>query len=148
MYKCKYFSIRELVNPEILKEVSENTLWILFDESLLRGADAIREIYGAITINSGSWVDCGLRKIDSKNSAKWSAHKFARALDLHIVALDKKYANNKAEKVKAYNKVRKDLMANPKFDCLNFEQNSKANPDGITWLHIDTFNRPNRLFNA
>ena len=106
------------------------------------------ELYVILVFFTSSWIDCGLRKIDSKNGAKWSAHKFARALDLHIVAIDKKYANNKAGKVKAYNKVRKDLMNNPRFDFLNFEQNSTANPDGITWLHIDTFNRANRLFNG
>lgn len=139
MYKCKFFKIRELVNPEILKQISEYTLWMLFDDRLLRCADLIREKYGACTVNSGTLVDCGLRQMDSKNGAKMSAHKFARALDLHIVALDKKYAGNKEEKTKAYDAVREELLKDKRFDCLNFEM-------GITWLHIDTYNRENRVF--
>lgn len=140
MYKCKYFKIQELVNPELLKMIPENTIWMMFDDRLLKCADLVREKYGVITINAGTWIDCGLRKMDSKNGAKWSAHKFARALDLHIVSLDKKYAGKKEEKIKAYDEVRKLLLKDEAFSAINFEM-------GISWLHIDTFNRQSRIFN-
>lgn len=140
MYKCKHFVIKELVNPTLLKQVGEQTAWAIFDERLLRMADAIREKYGACTINASGLVDCGLRDPQSATGAKYSMHKIGRALDLHIRSIELEYAGNKAGKTAAYNRVRETLMINPQFDGLNFENN-------ISWLHIDTGNRQNRLFN-
>lgn len=145
MYKCKHFVLKELVNPAFIG-TNESILWRLFDDRLLKCADDIREIYGACTVNSGSWVDCGLRKMDSKNGALWSAHKFGRALDLHILAIEKEAAKisdageRKKFKIAEYNKVREALMMNHRFDMLSFEHN-------ISWLHIAVENRDNRLFN-
>ena len=140
MYKPKYFVIKELVHPDILKTIPESTLWQMFDDRLLMCADIIREKCGACTVNASGLVDCGLRDWTSKTGAKYSAHKFGRALDLHIRTIELQYAGKKAEKIKAYNKVRETLMADKRLDCLNFENN-------ISWLHIDTYNRPKRLFN-
>lgn len=75
MYRCKYFTLRELVNPGFLG-TSESILWRLFDERLLKLADKIREKYGPCTINANGLVDCGLRKMDSKTGARYSAHCF------------------------------------------------------------------------
>lgn len=148
MYKCKYFTIKELVNPTLLKQIGEQTAWTLFDERLLRMADAIREKYGACTVNASGLTDCGLRDPQSTTGAKFSMHKIGRALDIHIRSIELQYSGNKTEKAKAYNKVREALMMNHAFDVLNFENKSSAYPNGITWLHIDTGNRANRLFNA
>ena len=112
----------------------------IFDEKLLRMADMIREKYGACTVNASGLVDCGLRDPQSTTGAKYSMHKIGRALDLHIRSIELEHAGDKAAKIKAYNKVRESLMINPQFDGLNFENN-------ISWLHIDTGNRQNRLFN-
>lgn len=147
-YKCKYFKITELVHPDLLKKLPESTLWSLFDKTLLKMADKIREKYGPCTINTQSLHDCGLRDPQSTTGAKYSMHKIARALDMHIVSVEKQWVGNKAGKQAAYNRVREQLLADPEFDELNFEQNSKEYPQGITWLHVDTGNRPNRLFNA
>ena len=152
-YRCKYFTIRELVNPSFVG-LNESILWRLFDDRLLRGIDMIREKYGPCTINAGTWVDCGLRAMDSKNGAKWSAHKFGRAADVHIVSIEKAAGEisdlKEREKFKSaeYNKVRETLMLDHKFDNLSFEQNSATHPKGITWLHVEATNRDNRLFNA
>ena len=140
MYKCKYFVIKELVNPILLKTIDEETVWKLFDDRLLKMADAIREKYGACTINSSGLTDCGLRDPQSATGAKYSMHKIGRALDLHIRTIELEFTGNKTGKIKAYNKVREQLMLNHQFDCLSFENN-------ISWLHIDTGNRTNRLFN-
>ena len=138
-YKCKYFKIKELVCPILLKNISENILWTMFDDRLLRCADLIKEKYGTTTINIGDLVDCGLRDINSKTGARYSAHKLGRALDLHIDSIEKKKLS-KEEKIKEYNIVRKELLEDERFNCLSFENN-------ISWLHIDTYNRINRLFN-
>lgn len=140
MYKCKYFVIKELVNPALLKSIGEETAWKLFDDRLLKMADAIREKYGACTINASGLTDCGLRDPQSSTGAKYSMHKIGRALDLHIRTIELEFAGNKTGKIKAYNRVREQLMLNHQFDCLSFENN-------ISWLHIDTGNRTNRLFN-
>ena len=87
-YRCKYFKIEELVHPNLLKTIPEDILWSIFDDRLLRVADRYRENYGPIFINGRGLVDCGLREIDSKTGAKYSAHKFGRALDLHIISIE------------------------------------------------------------
>jgi hypothetical protein len=138
MYKCKYFNIKELVNPAFLKMTDEITLWKVFDDRLLKAADKIRDMYGAIIINGGSLTDCGLRLDDSKTGAKFSAHKFGRAFDLHITEIEKK-GLSKDLKSKEYEKIRTELSKKSEFDFLSFET-------GVYWLHIDTFNRSNRLF--
>lgn len=139
MYKCKYFSIKELVSPELLKTIPESTLWTMFDDRLLKCADLIREKYGACTVNASGLMDCGLRDWTSKTGAKYSAHKFGRALDLHIRSIELQYQGKKSAKTAQYNRVREQLLAEDRFDCLNFE-------DNISWLHIDTYNRTNRTF--
>lgn len=147
-YKCKYFQLKELVNPALLKTLPESTLWSLFDDRLLRMADKIREKYGPCTVNASGLTDCGLRDINSTTGAKYSAHKIGRALDIHVRRLELQWSGNRTGKVAAYNRLREQLMADPEFDKLNFEQNSKEYPTGIPWLHCDTCNRPKRLFNA
>lgn len=144
-YRCKYFKIKELVHPSFLT-TNENILWMLLDERVLKGADRIRELYGACTVNADGLTDCGLRKMDSKTGAVFSAHKFGRALDLHIRSIElegakiKSSVERKKFKIKEYNKVRERLMIMPEFDYLVFE-------NGISWLHIACQNRDNRLFN-
>lgn len=140
MYKPTYFKITELVNPQLLAEIGEETAWKLFDDRLLKAADEIRKKYGPCTVNTGTLTDCGLRDINSTTGAKYSAHKLGRALDLHIITIEKKWGTNKAGKTADYNRVREQMMIDPKFDKLNFENN-------ISWLHVDTYNRTNRLFN-
>ena len=145
-YRCRYFTIKELVNPTLLKQIGETVAWTLFDENILRSADALRNKYGAITINADGLTDCGLRDPQSKTGAKYSMHKIGRALDGHIVTIEKAAANikdankRKQYKIKEYNRVRKELLKDPNFNKLNFE-------DNISWLHFDTGNRINRVFN-
>lgn len=153
MYKCKHFALKELVHPSFLGTNSD-ILWRLFDERLLKMADKIREKYGPCTVNANGLTDCGLRKMDSGTGARFSAHKFGRALDLHIRSVELKAveiqdkAARKKLKGKEYTKIRETLLLNHEFDCLSFEQNSAEYPDGITWLHIEVTNRDKRLFNA
>ena len=137
-YRCKYFTIKELVNPVFLK-LPEEVLWGLLDVRLLKCADKIREKYGVCTVNTGKLENCGLRPMDA-SGAKWSAHKFGRALDIHVQRIENQWGGNKKAKIEAYNRLREQLMAMPEFDGLNFE-------NGVSWLHMDVVNRENRLFN-
>ena len=87
MYKCKYFKIKELVNPAMLS-IPENILWLMFDDRVLRIADQIREWYGECTVNTAVLEDCGLRAFNA-GGAVYSQHKYGRALDIHILAIEK-----------------------------------------------------------
>lgn len=139
-YRCKYFKIEELVHPNLLKTIPEDILWRMFDDRLLKVADTIREEYGVITINTSIIHNAGLRPMNSDVGAKYSAHKFGRALDLHIVYIDKNILDNKARIIE-YNKIREYLI-NKDFiiyNNINFE-------DNVSWLHIDTYNRVNKFF--
>lgn len=153
-YRCKYFTIKELVPNKLLTQMGEERAWLVFDERVLKAADMVRELYGPCTINTLEINMCGLVPFDSAREAKFSPHKFGRGLDVHIISIEKKAAEisdekeRKKFKAKEYNKVRERLMLDQRFDGINFEYKSVAYPDGITWLHLDSFNRPNRLFNA
>jgi len=138
--------MKELAHPDMCAALPEATLWKIFDERLLRMADAIRDKYGPCTINTAALDSCGLVPFDSDRDAKYSPHKYGRGLDLHILSIEQAAAKitnpaaRKKFKIAEYNKVRECLMLNHAFDILSFENN-------IGWLHIDTYNRPNRLFN-
>lgn len=45
MYKCKYFTIKELVSPVVYKTWGEKA-WMFFDEDVLKQLDAIIEELG------------------------------------------------------------------------------------------------------
>lgn len=147
-YRCRFFTIKELVNPALLARIGEETAWRIFDPRLLKLADDIRRKYGPCTVNANGLVDCGLRDPLSATGAKYSMHKIGRALDLHIRSIELEFAGNRVGKAKAYNRVREELLILPQFDALSFESNSKEYPGGIHWLHCDTGNRDKRLYTA
>lgn len=137
-YRSKYFKIHELVNPSLLSKLGEALCWTLFDPNLLKLADKIREKYGACTVNGNGLIDCGLRDFNSDTGAKYSAHKIGKALDIHIAEIERQNLSVET-KVKAYNNVRLVLLSDLNFSALSFEQN-------VSWLHIDTMNRVQRIF--
>ncbi|GBR75783.1 hypothetical protein NO2_0419 [Candidatus Termititenax persephonae] len=133
-YRPQHYKIQELVNPKLLSEFGEAKCWEMLDADLLYMADAIRDKYGAIGVNYGGLVDCGLR--DWRNpttGSSASAHCHGKALDLHIL--------NIPQTVGAYDKVREELLDNAMFLRLCFET-------GVNWLHIDINNREYRTFSA
>jgi len=102
-YRCKYFKIKELVHPSFLT-TNENILWMLFDERVLKGADRIRELYGACTVNVDGLTDCGLRKMGSKTGAKYSAHCFDSDTEMLTANGWKKYSDlSVGEKIYSFN---------------------------------------------
>jgi hypothetical protein len=130
MYKCKYFTLKELLPPE-LYSLPEWERWLLFDDRILKLDDRVREIYGSCSINSGNLTGCGfrLKKVDAKD---FSQHYFGRASDLHIKLIEDQNLNEK-DKIKAYDNIRKELRKLPEFKNIRMEW-------GISWLHIDCGN--------
>jgi hypothetical protein len=126
-YRPKYFALNEVVHPGAIQALGERA-WTLMDERILRGADWLRELFGPCTINGKfggkGFTESGLRDPFTKTGAKFSQHKFGRALDL-------KFHKVTCKEVYEY------IIRNP----------GQARENGITcvediaftgtWLHID-----------
>jgi len=84
-YHPKYFALNEVIPPAIIAERGERA-WALMDDRILRGADWLREMFGPAVINGKYggkvFTESGLRDPFTTTGAKWSQHKFGRALDL------------------------------------------------------------------
>jgi len=157
MYIPKYFKVKfqsngktksELFPPEIINlGYTDTQLLLMFDDRILKAADRVREIYGSCYINDydAGLENCGFRLdkngigIKDADGAELSQHKFGRALDTHIVKIEKLNLDRKA-KIEAYNIVRRDLMKLPEFKGFCFE-------DNVWWLHIDCRNSDVKIFN-
>jgi hypothetical protein len=126
-YRPKYLALNEVVHPAAIQALGERA-WTLMDERVLRGADWLREMFGPCTINGKfggkGFTESGLRDPFTKTGAKFSQHKFGRALDM-------KFHKVTCKEVYEY------IIRNP----------GQARENGITtvediaftgtWLHID-----------
>ena len=88
-YKCKHFTIKELVPPEVLNELGPIKCWELFDDKALIVLDWFREQIGRqITVNDWSWGGQykyrGYRPKNCKTGAKNSQHKEGAAFDFSV----------------------------------------------------------------
>ena len=127
LYKCRHFSIRELVPPHVYEERGQKA-WELLDDRLLITIDALRDEYGPITINDYYLPHCrrkwsGLRTPEYAKYRPYSQHSFGRAGDM----LFKDWPD--------VSKIRRNILANPeKFPFIG------AMELGVSWLHIDCRN--------
>lgn len=126
-YRPKYFALNELVPPNVLAERGERA-WALMDDRILRGADWLREKFGPAVINGRfggkAFTESGLRDPFTTTGAKWSQHKFGRALDL-------KFTKVTVQEVCDY------IIRNPKEARENGITTLEDIRDTPTWLHID-----------
>jgi hypothetical protein len=92
-YRPKYFQLHEVVYPGAIQARGEKA-WELMDERILRGADWLREKFGPCVINGKlggkSFTESGLRDPFTATGAKFSQHKFGRAVDLKFVRVTAK----------------------------------------------------------
>lgn len=126
MYKTRFFELDELVPKRTYEYVDHWILWQIFDEGLLRTADYLRDEFGRCWVNNWKWGGdiemAGYRPPDSITGAKYSMHKFARALDLKFIDTDT-------------NEVRQEILDNPgEFPFITRVECK------VDWLHIDTAN--------
>ena len=121
MYIPKYFQWYELMPSEEYKPY-----WlILMDERILRTLDEIRKHYGVpVTVNNwftgGQFRNRGFRPMTGNVGAKYSQHRFGRAVDFDVRGIS-------AETVR--NDIRAGLF--PLITCIE---------DNINWVHIDVRN--------
>jgi hypothetical protein len=87
-YRPKYFALNEVVYPGAIQARGEQA-WQLMDDRILRGADWLREKFGPCVINGKfggkGFTESGLRDPFTNTGAKFSQHKFGRALDLKFM---------------------------------------------------------------
>jgi len=126
-YIPKYFKPYELV-PKATYELLKNKPWIiwqLFDNRVLYIGDRIRKRYGKMIANTWYWGGIhqfrGWRPSRCPVGARWSQHRFGRALDLVPVEIS-------AEE------IRQDIKAGEDFSGITCIE------DGVGWLHFDTRN--------
>ena len=129
-YIPKHFQPFEVVPREVHKAFETSNqiykIWWLFDPRILKAADRIRDRYGRMTCNDWFWGGNnhyrGWRPPGCNVGAKYSQHRFGRALDLvptEVTAED----------------IRRDIKAGEDFGnavtCIE---------DRVSWLHIDCRN--------
>lgn len=131
-YHPKYFALNEVVPSEIIAQRGEQA-WNLMDDRILMAADWLREKFGPAVINGkfGGKVfrESGLRDPFTTTGAKFSQHKFGRAVDM-------KFTKTSVKEVYDF------ILANQ----------AEARANGITtleniaftpsWLHLDVRKLP------
>jgi hypothetical protein len=127
MYRCDYFSIHELVPPNVFHDRGDKA-WELLDKKLLLTLDMLRERYGSITLNDYYWGGdrewSGLRTPDSPYYSPYSQHTFGRAGDCIF-------------KHKTAEEVRKEILDNPGDADFRLIHSVEL---GVSWLHFDVRN--------
>jgi hypothetical protein len=95
-YTPVFFATQELVPPSVYEALGESALLVM-DDRILKTADTIRDFFKApVIINDWIWNPdedrqrtlSGFRPCDTKLGAKYSQHKFGRAIDCLIPDLD------------------------------------------------------------
>lgn len=133
-YKCKYFSIEELVHPQILKKIGETNSWMRLDEECLQDIDLIREEWGsAIYINRGAADSRGLRPPDDPDGSFYSVHKMGKAFDLVPAGGD----------VKGLFALVKRLIQEGKLKKINTLEDLHYTP---SWVHVASMNHNVQLY--
>lgn len=122
----KHFVIQEFVSPEIYKLRGGKSIELI-DSRIVMIAEKLREYFGVpITINNwhtgGQYKESGLRDFDTTTGAKFSQHKFGRAIDCKFQGLEPKY-------------IRKKIIENQgEFIKVGI---TCIEADTPTWVHID-----------
>lgn len=130
MYTPKHFKVHEIVDRQLYEAFKDHPYLLLrmFDESILRAADDLRERFGPVTINNWKWDGdfewSGLRTVHSPWYSPGSMHSRGKALDL-------KFKNYTADEVRAELK---------KMKTHKYIKRVEEPRDGqvMNWVHIDT----------
>ena len=126
-YRCRYFSLHELLPPDVYYARGEMG-WQLLDERLLRAIDALRDRYGPMIVNNWRWGGnrqwSGLRTPDSPYYSPYSQHTFGRAADCL-------FSETTAQE------VRREILDYPDDDAHKLIQSVELD---VSWLHIDVRN--------
>ena len=138
MYTPKHFAAYELVPKTIFSDLGDSAI-LVFDNRILQVMDQLREFFGKPIIvndwkNGGSFEFRGFRPQYYVQGAKYSQHRFGRALDFNVKDM------TDAE-------VQKQILLNQK----KFPLLTAMEKGTVGWSHIDCRNCDNtkgvQLFN-
>lgn len=133
MYKCKWFTLKELVSPAVYSRFGEFA-WYFLNEGMLKDMDLLREvIWGKpLFINTwsfgGQFKESGFRCntdsiVKAKKTPYCSAHCLGRGFDL------------KPENPKDVPELFKKIQLNyHKFSTVSRMESIESAP---TWIHLD-----------
>ena len=128
MYKCRFFTINELVHPRIILNIGEHLSWQRLDALCLKDIDFIRQEWrSAIYINLGKNDSRGLRPPNDGDGAFYSVHKQGKAFDL--VPGNGDY--------KGLWEMVYDLIQDGKLSTFNTMESMDYTP---TWVHVANMN--------
>ena len=122
----KHFQIKEFVTPEAYTARGEKAIELM-DNRIINCADLLREMLDKpCVINNwhlnGQYHESGLRSMDTTTGAKWSQHKFGRAIDVKVIGM-------KSEEVRAFIRLHWQ-----EFKAVGLTTIEKDTP---TWCHCD-----------
>lgn len=131
----KYFTIKELVHPDIIKTLGEKRAAALIHPDLLLTLDKLRAVFGAIIVNGKfgglTFTNSGIRKASYyKNSMgfirqSYSTHQWGNTVDC-------KFLDTTPEEVYEY------ILKHPQsFKVIRMENAHKTK----TWLHLECGDR-------
>ena len=123
------FDLREFVDPETWQQLGEKSRWLI-DDRIINCAAALRAITGKpVTINNwhtgGHYHESGLRSPLTTTGAKFSQHKFGRAVDCKVEGMT-------AEEVRQL--IKQHWLH---FKSVGLTTIEKDTP---TWVHLDCRN--------
>ena len=126
MYRCRHFSIKELVPPEIYESRGQRA-WELLDTRILKAIDLIRDDFGPLIVNNwatgGKLKYRGFRPRDVTVGARLSQHRFGRAIDFHAT-------------VSPHGDIYEAILTE-KYWMVSTVENLTDTP---TWIHVDCRN--------
>jgi len=134
MYKPTYYTLEELVHPQIIKTIGVKNCWRRLDADVLRDLDNIREEW-YLMYRSGIYINRinvgldsrGLRPPNDKDGSFYSTHKQGNTFDLEPV-------NGKIKKLHDFIK---GLIKHGKLKKINTLENFG---DTLKWVHAGYMN--------
>ena len=123
------FYLDEVMHPTMYKKFGAKSRWFI-DQRLIDIVQFIREKTGQpITVNDwykgGRFKERGLRNPNTSTGAKYSQHKFGKALDFVVSGM-------------SADEVRENILGEWKDDLM--ELGLTAIEAGVSWVHIDIRN--------
>lgn len=123
------FYLDEVMHPEVYKKFGAKSRWFI-DQRLVDIVQYIRTKTGKpITINTwfdgGRFKERGLRNPNTSTGAKYSQHKFGKALDFIVSGM-------------SADEVREKILGEWKADLMGL--GLTAIEAGVSWVHIDIRN--------
>ena len=124
----KHYRIEEFVSPPTIQLFGANAIWFL-DQRIVLFADWMCDYFGShVIINNwhegGQYKESGFRDPGSSTGAVRGQHRFGRAADFKVPAVDCEFVRDE---------IRKNFKSlNQRFGITTIEQ------DTPTWVHVDT----------